>query len=145
MDINSNHDFKFKIVIDNKICAYFSETNLGYDPREIVCRACPQSDSLTHMPGLSKFEPVTFKWVFSKDSDFYNWVFDIRKGIIIRKTMTIQLMDEGEVILKEWELFNAFPTAFTQGIFDSDNNEVQFESLNLAYESLTTRDSSTDV
>ena len=89
--------------------------------------------------------------------DFYNWISLIHApttgindyttaagataskaqgAIDYRGEVTIQMLDRGGNVARQWKLYNAFPTHFVPGsdLNASEDGEKSIESLTLAYE-----------
>jgi phage tail-like protein len=92
------------------------------------------------MPGLGRVgNAVLKKGVFSRDSILWDWVDEVRRNVVKRRTVTIRLLDETRAPTMTWTLTNAWPTKLTGTDLKSDSNEVAIESLDLAYETLTAK------
>ncbi|MFL6843848.1 MAG: phage tail protein [Allosphingosinicella sp.] len=92
------------------------------------------------MPGLGRVHNATLKkGLFSRDSILWDWVDEVRRNIVNRRTVTIRLLDETAAPTMTWTLTNAWPTKLTGTDLKSDSNEVAVESLELAYETLTVK------
>ncbi len=91
------------------------------------------------MPGLAKVGNVTMKkGIFVTDNALWSWFSSISMNTIERCTITVQLLDNTGEAQYQWILNNAFPTKFTGTDLKSDGNEVAVESIEIAYETMTT-------
>jgi phage tail-like protein len=89
------------------------------------------------MPGLRSVGNVTMrKGIFVNDSKFWKWFSEIKMNIIARRTVVINLLDEGGSPKMVWTLHNAWPTKVTGTDLKSEGNEVAVESVEIAYETL---------
>jgi len=96
--------------------------------------------STVKMPGLSKVGNVTMKkGIFVTDAALWTWFTQISMNTIQRATITIQLLDNSGNPQYQWILNNAFPTKFSGTDLKSDGNEVAVESIEIAYETMTTK------
>lgn len=92
------------------------------------------------MPGLGKVGNVTLrKGVFSKDARFREWLSEIERNTISRRTVIINLLDENGDAKMTWTLLNAGPTKITGADLKSDGKEIAVESIELAYETMAVK------
>jgi phage tail-like protein len=99
--------------------------------------------SAIKMPGIKKYGNITLKkGVFKSDNKFWDWFNKIKMNTIERKTVTIQLLDEGGEATMSWTLTNAFPTKITGTDLKSDGNEVAVETIEVAHEGLEIKNGS---
>lgn len=98
--------------------------------------------STVKMPGIAKYGNVTMKrGVFVKDNSFYDWYSQIKMNTIERQTVTISLLDESGNPTMVWTLANAWPTKITSTDLKSDGNEVAVDTIEIAHEGLTIKNS----
>jgi phage tail-like protein len=89
------------------------------------------------MPGMLSVGAVTLKkGIFVSDSKLFTWFSEIKMNLIKRRTVVINLLDEGGSPKITWTLNNAFPTKITGTDLKSTGNEVAVESIELAFETL---------
>jgi len=90
------------------------------------------------MPGLGRVGNVTMrKGIFVKDAKFFAWYSEIKLNVIKRRTVVVNLLDEGGNPKMTWTLNNAWPTKITGTDLKSEGNEVAVESVEIAFETLT--------
>jgi phage tail-like protein len=98
--------------------------------------------STIKMPGLAKVGHVTLKrGIFANDNHFWDWLNEIKMNTIRRQTVVIKLLDESDTPVMIWILENAWPKKISGTDLKSDANEVAVEAIELAYESLTIKNS----
>lgn len=91
------------------------------------------------MPGITKYGNVTMKrGIFVNDNLFWTWYNQVKMNMVPRQTILVKLLDEKGTVTMMWQLHNAWPTKITGTDLKSDGNEVAVESLEIAYEQLTT-------
>jgi phage tail-like protein len=89
------------------------------------------------MPGLGRVGNVTMrKGIFVNDQRFWAWYNEIKMNTIKRRTVVINLLDEGGAPKMVWTLNNAWPTKITGTDLKSEGNEVAVESIEVAFETL---------
>ena len=95
--------------------------------------------SAEKMPGITKYGNITMKrGVFVNGSAFWDWYQQIQVNTITRRTAYIKLLDENGKVTMQWTLNNAWPTKITCTDLKSDSNEVAIDTIEMAYEQLTT-------
>lgn len=95
------------------------------------------SDTSTVMPGLEKFNTITFRrGVMKGDNDFFAWINTKQGNTIERRDITIQLLDESHNPAVTWKVKNAFPIRYSGPTLDSSNNEAAIEELEVVHEGL---------
>lgn len=77
------------------------------------------------------------KGIVKGDNKLWDWYEMIKAGTIIRKPITIRLMDEAGDLTMVWQLSNAWPAKVTGTDLKSSGNEVAVESIELVYETLS--------
>ncbi|BDF71437.1 phage tail protein [Oscillospiraceae bacterium] len=107
------------------------EYRAGYAPVGGVGRTDGQPS------GLNRYGNVTLKWGITSSSDFYNWFKEIESGQIIRKNLTISLVDDAGTEVAKWTLESAWPTKFVAPDFNVANAENAIELIELAHEGVT--------
>lgn len=107
------------------------EYRAGYAPVGGVGRTDGQPS------GLNQYGNVTLKWGITSSSDFYNWFKEIESGQIIRKNLTISLVDDAGTEVAKWTLESAWPTKFVAPDFNVANAENAIELIELAHEGVT--------
>jgi len=92
------------------------------------------------MPGLASVGNVTMKkGIFAKDAKFFQWFSEIKMNTVKRRTVVINLLDEGGNPTMTWTLNNAWPTKITGTDLKSDGNDVAVESVEIVFETLTVK------
>jgi phage tail-like protein len=98
--------------------------------------------STVKMPGIAKYGNITMKrGVFVKDNSFFDWYKTITMNTIERQTVTISLLDESGNPTMVWTLANAWPTKISSTDLKSDGNEVAVDTIEIAHEGLTIKNS----
>ena len=93
--------------------------------------------STEKMPGITKYGNITMKrGVFVNDNTFWNWHKEIATNTIQRRTVVIRLLDESGGTTMQWQLNNAYPTKISTTELNSDGNEVDVDTLEIAHEQL---------
>lgn len=131
--------FRFKVEIDNAAAGGFTEVS-GFDAT-IEPIEYREGDMATETPlkvaGLRKYGNITLKKGVITAKEMYDWLTPGLTGAVIRKTVTISLLDETQKAVATWQIINAWPTKYTVPDFNTTFNEITVESLELAYEGMT--------
>jgi phage tail-like protein len=131
--------FQFEVKWDDKVMSFQEVSGLDIEAQAIEYRhGDSKVFSTIKMPGIKKFSNITMKkGVFANDSNFSDWLNQIKMNTIKRTTMTISLLDEQGKPTMVWTLTNAWPTKITGTDLKSDGNEAAIETLEIAHEGLT--------
>ncbi|MEM9836874.1 MAG: phage tail protein [Bacteroidota bacterium] len=132
--------FHFKATFGDKGEIAFQEiSGLDAEYDVIEYRAGNSVDfSTVKMPGLRKGSDVTLKkGMFIKDTALYDYFNEPKMNVILRQTVTIQLLDETHEPMFTWTLKNAFPMKITGTDLNAQNSEVAVEEIVLAHEGLS--------
>lgn len=89
-------------------------------------------------PGGVRYTEVTLKRGLLIRSDLTDWIEQCINNFDIQpKEMFIKLLNENHEPLITWHLINAYPTKWSVSDFNSSNNAVVVESLQLYYQYFT--------
>jgi phage tail-like protein len=130
--------FRFSVDIEGINQAIFTECTLpdaAWDVLEI--KEGGQNTYVHKLPGRRISGKITLKSGLGK-ADLISWYQKCMGEQWIRKDVTVKLLavDKSEVI--SWKLSKAFPTKWSGPSLKSDDSSIAIETLELAYESLTT-------
>jgi len=90
------------------------------------------------MPGLQKYSNITMKrGTFKNDNEYFEWWNSVQLNTIIRRDITISLLNEEHEPVVVWKIRNAWPTKVQSTDLKADGNEVAIESMELVHEGLT--------
>ena len=134
---------KFRFVVDlgTELKGVAFQEVSGLDVENQIIEYRKNNDpifSTENLPGIVKYGNVTMKrGVFVNDNAFWNWHKEISMNTIKRRTVLIKLLDEYGAVTMQWQLNNAWPTKITSTDLKSDGNEIAIDTLELAYEQLT--------
>jgi phage tail-like protein len=90
------------------------------------------------MPGLQRTSNIILKrGMFASDNDFYTWYNTIAENTVIRRDITINLLDESLAPVIAWKVRNAWPFKIVYTDLKAGASEVAIETLELTHEGLT--------
>ncbi|MBP1733181.1 MAG: phage tail tube protein gp19 [Deltaproteobacteria bacterium] len=128
-------NFNFRVEIDGITQAGFSEVSVLEASVDVV--EYREGNELSHvrkLPGRVKYGNVTLKWGVTNSQELYNWWKSVRDGNVIRKNMSIVLMDQQRNDVKRWNVREAWPVSYKVGPLDAKGNDVLIEELEITNE-----------
>lgn len=130
--------FHFQVSIDGASAGFTEVSGLDMEAQVIEYRAGDsKAFSPLKMPGLKKFSDVTLKrGVAASSSPFFAWFRSASLTSVVRKDVTISLLDEAGGVTMAWTLSNAWPMKITGTDLKASGNEVAIETVVLAHEGL---------
>jgi len=131
------YNFNFLVEIDGITRAAFHEAT-GFDSSVDVIEHREGGDNITprKLPGMTKYSNITLKWGMSDDRDLYDWHMQIVKGDIVRKNLSIVLIDRMGKEMARWNCSRAWPAKWKGPDFNAEGNDVALQSLELAHEGI---------
>lgn len=121
----------FLVEIDGHEVGGFFETS-GYDVTSTPIEYRDVQPG--KQPGSLKYSNVTLRGGVISSTVFYDWIKDIERGIVRRKTITITALDNEGTEVASWQIINAWPTKYTTPDYNATSSEVAIETLELACE-----------
>lgn len=135
----STPKFRFEVKWDTTVLLFQEVSGLDAETQPIEYRSGdnPIFTSIK-MPGIQKYGNVTLKkGIMPNNSQFWEWLNQVRMNTVKRTTMTITLQDESGESTMTWTLSNAWPTKVTGNDLKSEGNELAIETIEIAHEGLT--------
>lgn len=98
--------------------------------------------TVTKLPGLTKFEPITLERGMSEDRDMWNWamkVFEVGGNGVVesplyRANVAIKLLDRDGKIVRHWNVPNAWVSNYETGDLDAMSEGVMIERITIQHE-----------
>ena len=131
--------FHFSVEWGGTTIGFTEVSGLDVETEVIEYRQGSSPDySKIKMPGMQKFSNVTLKrGTFKSDNEYFEWWNSIQLNQVVRRDITISLLDETHAPVVVWKVRNAWPTKITSTDLKADGNEVAIESIELAHEGLS--------
>lgn len=133
-------NYRFTVQCEGLNVASFAEVT-GFDAQTNSADYREGDDALLttrKLPGLAKYSNITLKKGVIEDLNIYNWAISMpTQGKIIRRNLTISLMDEAGNVKASWQIENAWPVKYSVSEFKAQGNEVLMETLELTHEGMT--------
>ncbi len=131
--------FHFRVTFDSTVINCSEVTGLNTELDVIEYRdGASVLFSTQKMSGLRKFGDIVIKkGVFDSDQAYWDWYNSVEMNTPLRKTVTIELLDETHSPIMTWALTNAWPKKVENPDLKSDASEVAVESITLVHEGLS--------
>lgn len=140
----------FFVTTNSSETAAFTEVT-GFDASVDVIefrQGSASTAAFSKLPGLVHHGNITFKAGLTNNAGFIEWAKNCvteKRGIIARKTLTIDLYDIGSTAVStqtagngalQWQLKNAWVTKLNMPDLDAKTSEVAIISMEVAYEEI---------
>ena len=86
------------------------------------------------LPGLAKYSNITLKRGVTGDLTFWNWIRSGISGQVLRRDMSVTLLDESHQEVMRWKVRRAWPCKWSGPNLKAGESEVAIESLEIAHE-----------
>lgn len=116
----------------------FSEAEVTSGEIEVIeyREGADRVNTARKLPGLAKYPNVTLKRGITGSTDLFEWWKSVRDGQVVRRNVTITLLDEQRQAVYRWLLRSAWPVKIEGPTLNASGNEVAIETLELAHEGL---------
>jgi phage tail-like protein len=133
--------YRFVIIIDGIIEAGFTDVS-GLDVTTQVeeYREGGENNYVHKLPKETTFGNITLKKGIADTSHLWDWHMYIVSGIIRRKNISIQLLNDQsnpDGPYKVWNFQGAYPVKWVGPEFKADSNAVAFQSIELVHRGYT--------
>lgn len=130
--------FHFQVEWGGTTIGFTEVSGLDVETEVIEYRDGASPDySKIKMPGMQKFSNITMKrGTFKSNNEFYEWWNSIEMNQVIRRDITVSLLNEEHEPVVIWKVKNAWPAKITSTDLKADGNEVAIESIELVHEGL---------
>jgi phage tail-like protein len=88
------------------------------------------------LPGRVRYGNVVLRRGISGRLELWEWFKTVRDGQLLRRDVTITLLDEQRQPVQRWLLRDAWPTKYDPSDLNGKGNEVAIELLELTFESM---------
>jgi len=135
--------YLFEVQIDGIAWAGFmSCSGLSFETETIEINEGGLNRPAAKDPGRVKFEPITLKRGATDDLDTYAWAIAVNEGAsgiglpsqVVKRNVSIVQKDRSGVVLRRWNVVNAWPKKFTAGDWDNSSNEATIEEMVLEHD-----------
>lgn len=130
--------YRFQIMIDGKPAMAFNDVS-GYDMNSNVAEYREGNSTVTpkKLPGIKKYGNVTLKKGIVNPTLASGWIDSASAAkTIVRKKLTINLLDENGKIAASWDLINALPLKSVKSEKENSSGFTVYESIEFAHEGI---------
>ena len=132
-----NHSFAVDIGTGDTIG--FSEVDLPSGEIKLIeYREGNEIGRTRKLPGLTEYPNVALKRGVAGNLELFDWWKSVRDGQLLRRKVTITLLDEQRQPVQRWVLRDAWPAKLDYSPLNALGNEVVIETLELAHEGFET-------
>ena len=135
---NPYPNFNFVVDIGGKEEIAFSEVEIPAAAIEAIeyREGGDRTSAARNLPGRVRYGNVLLKRGISGRLDLWQWFASVRDGQLLRRDVTITLLDEQRQPVQRWRLRDAWPTKYDPSDLNAKGNEILIETLQLAVESI---------
>jgi phage tail-like protein len=88
------------------------------------------------LPGRVRASNLTFKRGITRSTELLEWCFEVARGEINARNLTVVIYDaRGEMVMR-WNFENAYPVKWTGPQLSAEGTDVAIETLELAHSGL---------
>ena len=95
-----------------------------------------RTSGVRKLPGRVRYGNVVLRRGIDGRLDVWEWFKTVRDGQLLRRDVTITLLDEQRNPVLRWRLRDAWPAKYDPSDLDAKGNEVAIELLELAVEGI---------
>ena len=131
--------FHFQVEWGGNTLAFTEVSGLTKESEVIEYRhgASPEYHKVKQ-PGLEKLSNITLKrGTFHGENMFHEWMDTISMNTVIRRDVTISLLNDQHMPVVVWKVKNAWPVKIQSTDLKADGNEVAIETMEVAHEGFT--------
>jgi len=130
--------YNFKLVIQGITEGHFTEcSGMGIRVTPIQYREGGLSQVVHRLPGPVEYAEITLRYGLTASAELWNWFLSAVEGRVERKNVSIVLMDsQGTSAVTQWDLVQAWPSAWQGALLDALGREAAIETLTLVFETL---------
>ena len=127
--------FHFLVKVGGEEVPFSEVSGLTMETQLIEYRngSSPEYSSLK-MSGIPKYSNITLKRGVTGDLTFWNWIRSGISGQVLRRDMSVTLLDESHQEVMRWKVRRAWPCKWSGPNLKAGESEVAIESLEIAHE-----------
>ncbi len=130
--------FHFQVQLGGVNATFAEASGLTMENQVIEYRAGESPVySTIKMPGIPKFSNITLKrGMMAGDNELFVWFSTTALNQIVRRDITISMLNELHEPVVSWVIINAWPVKVEGPGLKASGNEVALETVELAHEGL---------
>lgn len=87
--------------------------------------------------GEAQFSNLTLSKGLTDMTTLWDWYAEVAEGIIVRRSLSITIMDQARYPIMWWDVKDALPVKWSGPAFDARSGEVAIESLELIHKGVS--------
>lgn len=138
-NLNPYQSFKYKLAIDDKQVAAFSEASIPDTmPLSVGLRAGTAPNTIRKLSGLDNYGALCLKRGVTHSMEFITWCQNVTEEGAggFRKNLCLSLLDEAGKEITAWNIINAWPSKYELGGLQEQNSASLIMVLELQLESM---------
>ena len=126
---------RFLIEIEGVVQAGFTDcTGLNSNITVVPYREGGDPTSVRKLPGATNYPDITLKWGLTDSREMYDWHLCAIQGHIVRRNCSIIILGDNHEEKVRWNLYDAWPIAWTAPALSAKSAEVAIEQMTLTCE-----------
>lgn len=89
------------------------------------------------LPGEANFSNLILRRGLTPDLSLWNWMQQTLQGQVVRKSISVVLLDDARQEVLRFNVTNAWPVRWSGPMLNGEKNEVALETLEVTYEGLS--------
>ena len=128
-------NFRFRVEIDGLQQAGFRDVT-GFEATitPVYYREGTDPKYFRVLSGVTTFGPLLLKWGATASLDIYQWFKAGIDGAVIRKNISIIVINEAGDDEARWNITNAWPSKYIAPPLNAAANEIAIETLEITFE-----------
>jgi len=127
----------FVVEIDGVAAGGFSEVSgLEVEVAAIEYRTGSEDITVRKIPGLRKYSNITLKRGYTSDRSLWDWMKQVLDGTVVRRNMTIVLLDEARRPVLRWNVRQAWPCKYEGPALNAKGTDVAIEIVEICHEGI---------
>jgi phage tail-like protein len=122
-------NFRFRVEIDGIIQAGFCEVIMPEATLDVI-----QFEEGRKSKVSTEYGRLVLKWGVTGNMELHNWFKSASDGKLVRKNLSIILLDSRMEDVARWNFENAWPVMYYVSAFDAMGSEVVIETLEVEFE-----------
>jgi phage tail-like protein len=130
--------YNFKLDVGNGVEGHFTEcSGLAVKVQTISYREAGLGLTVHKVPGPVEYADVTLRYGLTSSPALWEWFLKTLQGHVERRNISIAILgDDGATPVVQWNLIQAWPSAWRGAPLNAMGREIAIESVTLTFESL---------
>ncbi|ODA40663.1 phage tail protein [Desulfosporosinus sp. BG] len=134
---NPYTNFKFLVEINGMVVAGFSEVyGLQAETETEEYREGGVNHFVLKLPKVTSYPNLTLKRGLTDSDALYKWYRDVAVGSIVRKQVSVVVLDHSGNEVRRWNFSQAYPVKWTGPELSADSSAIAVEVVELVHKGL---------